>query len=278
MGRDRGQFPEGCQKGPAAPVFHVSDGGYLGSDSGTEALPDQDDVVRRSSGFLQHGVKNSQGVSHDILFRRRAGAEPVPAVIDQEFGMGKTVQVGKHHGNIHGVPSVIYQEGLPLFFNKPSAEFGPIMVEGAPMRFPGGTFFQIRGFVLGLGRQVHQGTDGTLDACQSQNPGKQKCARDFPCSRFQYPQKIHGTFFSVVMAPVVPERSRAVPRSWQLQPFRKAVFSFASGRRTSFRSISLEAVLKCSSVEAAPWLYVTVAVSGTPPAISKVPLPSPSEW
>ena len=69
------------------------------------------------------------------------------------------------------------------------------MVEGAPMRFPGGTFFQIRGFVLGLGRQVHQGTDGTLDACQSQTPGKQKCARDFPCSRFQYPQKIHGTFF-----------------------------------------------------------------------------------
>lgn len=195
MGRDREQFPEGCQKGPAAPVFHVSDGGYLGSDSGTEALPDQDDVVRRSSGFLQHGVKDSQGVSHDILFRRRAGAEPVPAVIDQELGMGKTIQVGKHHGNIHGVPSVIYQEGLPLFFNKPSAEFGPIMVEGAPMRFPGGTFFQIRGFVLGLGRQVHQGTDGTLDACQSQNPGKQKCARDFPCSRFQYSQKIHGTFF-----------------------------------------------------------------------------------
>ena len=137
------------------------------------------------------------------------------------------------------------------------------MVEGAPMRFPGGTFFQIRGFVLGLGRQVHQGTDGTLDACQSQNPGKQKCARDFPCSRFQYPQKIHGTFFSVVMAPAVPERSRAVPRSWQLQPFRKAVFSFASGRRTSFRSISREAVLKCSSAEAAPWLHVTVAVSGT---------------
>lgn len=203
MGRDRGQFPEGCQKGPAAPVFHVSDGGYLGSDSGTEALPDQDDVVRRSSGFLQHGVKNSQGVSHDILFRGGAGAEPVPAVIDQELGMGKPVQVGKHHGDVHGVSPVIYQEGLPLLFNKPAAEFGPIMVEGAPMRFPGGPFFQIRGFVPGLGRQVHQGADGALEACQSQNPGKQKRARDFPCSRFQYPQKIHGTFFSVVMAPAV---------------------------------------------------------------------------
>ena len=38
--------------------FHVSDGGYLGSDSGTEALPDQDDVVRRSSGFLQQDRKS----------------------------------------------------------------------------------------------------------------------------------------------------------------------------------------------------------------------------
>lgn len=277
MGRDRGQFPEGCQKGPAAPVFHVSDGGYLGSDSGTEALPDQDDVVRRSSGFLQHGVKNSQGVSHDILFRRRAGAEPVPAVIDQELGMGKTVQVGKHHGNIHGVPSVIYQEGLPLFSISHPLSLAPLWWKVRRCGSQAARFPDTR-FCPWVGAAGTPGNGRNTGRMPEPEPRQAEVRTGFSMFPFSVFSEDSWDVFSVVMAPAVPERSRAVPRSWQLQPFRKAVFSFASGRRTSFRSISREAVLKCSSAEAAPWQYVTVAVSGTPPAISKVPLPSPSEW
>lgn len=111
---------------------------------------------------------------------------------------------------------------------------------------------------------------------RARTPASRSAHGIFHVPVFSILRRFMGRFFPWVMAPAVPERSRAVPRSWLLQPFRKAVFSFASGRRTSFRSISREAVLKCSSAEAAPWLYVTVAVSGTPPAISKVPLPSPA--
>lgn len=151
------------------------------------------------------------------------------------------------------------------------------MVEGAPMRFPGGTFFQIRGFVLGLGRQVHQGTDGTLDACQSQTPAS-RSAHGISMFPFSVSSEDSWDVFFRGHGSGCPGTEQGCAPFLAAPAIQEGRFSFASGRRTSFRSISREAVLKCSSAEAAPWLHVTVAVSGTPPAISKVPLPSPSEW
>ena len=94
--------------------------------------------------------------------------------------MGELIQIGQHHGDVHGVATVVNKKGLSFFFNEPSAEAGSFPVEGAPVGFPLGAFLQIGGLVLGLGRQIDQGTDGTMGARQHHASSQQNRCPDFP--------------------------------------------------------------------------------------------------
>ena len=96
-------------------LFYIPDGGDLGGYPGAEALAYQNDVVRGSSRFLQHVVQDGQGISHDGLFRGTAGTEAVAAIVDKKLGVGELIQIGQHHGDVHGVASVVNKKGLSFF-------------------------------------------------------------------------------------------------------------------------------------------------------------------
>lgn len=151
------------------------------------------------------------------------------------------------------------------------------MVEGAPMRFPGGTFSRYAVLSLGWGgRYTRERTEHWTHA-RARTPASRSAHGIFHVPVFSILRRFMGRFFRG-HGSGCPGTEQGCAPFLAAPAIQEGRFSFASGRRTSFRSISREAVLKCSSAEAAPWLHVTVAVSGTPPAISKVPLPSPSEW